>query len=79
MEVTQDETPNKYGLSKKTNVAIAAITGITISCNANLVQSIVATIAILIIGLYCVFVQERIDRIHIHKTKNRIDAEEAHK
>ena len=79
MEVTQDETPNKYGLSKKTNVAIAAITGITISCNANLVQSIVATTAILIIGLYCVFVQERIDRMHTHKSKKLIDVEEQRK
>jgi hypothetical protein len=67
METTQEETPNKWGLSKKTNVAVAAITGITVSCNAQLIQSIVATATILIIALYCVHVQGHIDRMKANK------------
>ena len=51
----------KFGLSKKTNVAIAAITGITISVSAQLWQSISATAAILIIGLYHIHKQSEID------------------
>jgi hypothetical protein len=52
---------NKYGLSKKTNVAIAAVTGITVACNASVIQSITATIAILIIALYHIHRQSKID------------------
>lgn len=52
---------NKFGLSKKTNVAIAAITGVTVVCNAPLKQAMAATAAILIIALYHLFNQSKID------------------
>ena len=56
-----EDQQNKFGLSKKTNVAIAAITGITVVCNASLKQSLAATAAILIIALYHIFNQSKID------------------
>jgi len=52
---------NKFGLSKKTNVAMAAITGITVVANASLWQSLVATLAICAIAFYQLTIQGRID------------------
>ncbi len=55
------EQKNNYGLSKKTNVAMAAITGITIVASANLWQSIIATLAICAIAFYQLTLQGKID------------------
>lgn len=52
---------NKFGLSKKANVAMAAITGITVVANAEWKQSIMGTSAILIIALYHLYRQSKID------------------
>ena len=48
---------NHYGLSKKTNVALAAITGITVAA-----EHWPAIIAIGILAVYCVTLQFKIDR-----------------
>jgi len=56
-----EDQKNNFGLSKKTNVAVAAITGITVACNASLVQACVAITAILIISLYHIHKQSKID------------------
>jgi ABC-type proline/glycine betaine transport system permease subunit len=52
---------NNFGLSKKTNVSMAAITGITIVANAGMWQSIMGTIAICAIAFYQLTIQGRID------------------
>ena len=51
-----EENKNKYGLSRKTNVAIAAIGGIIVVKDAPL-----AIGAILIIALVCVCIQGFLD------------------
>ena len=56
-----EESKKSYGLSKKTNVAIAAVTGITVVANASLVQSVVATAAICAIVFYQLTLQGKID------------------
>ena len=57
----EDVEQKNYGLSKKTNVAMAAITGITIVANTNLWQSIIATLAICAIAFYQLTIQGKID------------------
>lgn len=52
---------NKFGLSKKTNVAMAAITGITVVANSGLWQALVATLAICAIAGYQLHIQGKID------------------
>ncbi len=54
-------TDNKYGLSKKTNVAIAAITAITIVCNASFRQAVIGISAIVVIALYHLYNQSKLD------------------
>jgi len=58
------DNSNKYGLSKKTNVAVAAISGITVVANVAAIQSVVAIcaiIAISAIAFYHLTIQGRID------------------
>jgi hypothetical protein len=56
------EATNKYGLSKKTNVAIAAISAITLICNVqNIISVGIGVSAVLIIALYHVDRQSVID------------------
>ena len=50
------EIKNRYGLSRKTNVAIAAIGGITVVKDA-----LFAIVAITIIALVCVCIQGYLD------------------
>lgn len=52
---------NKFGLSKKTNVAMAAITGITVVANSGSWQALVATLAICAITFYQLKLQGEID------------------
>lgn len=52
----KNETKNKFGLSRKTNIAIAGITGISAAQMA-----LPAVIAITIITVFAVFLQYRID------------------
>lgn len=52
---------NSFGLSKKTNVAMAAITGITVVANFSLWQSVIATAAISLITCYQLTIQGKID------------------
>ncbi len=53
---------NKYGLSKKANVAMASVTAITVITNAEFWQSVIGIIAVLGIGIYHLYNQSRIDR-----------------
>jgi len=53
---------NKFGLSKKTNVAIAAISGITLICNVqNIAHVLIGVIAVSAIALYHLRKQGTID------------------
>lgn len=53
----KEANQNKYGLSKKTNIALAAIAGITTAA-----EHWEAIVAITIIGIFCVSAQFFIDR-----------------
>lgn len=61
MNSETDNGANKYGLSKKSNVAIAAITGITVVCNASTNNVLICVGAILVIAMYHLWRQSQID------------------
>ncbi|HIJ71771.1 MAG TPA: hypothetical protein HPP87_10475 [Planctomycetes bacterium] len=56
-----NETNNKFGLSKKANVAMAAITGITVVSNTEFRNACISVAAIVLVALYQLTIQGRLD------------------
>ena len=53
---------SNLGLSKKANVAMASVTAVTVITNADLCQATIGIAAVLVIALYHLYNQSKIDR-----------------
>ena len=57
---------NKFGLSRKTNVAIAAISGITLICQIQNTWHVLIGVAVVgVLAFYHTYSQSKIDRMKI--------------